>query len=60
MRWMGACIFMSHLSILVNCSPTKDYEVGRGMRQGDPLSLFLFVLLVKGLTGLIFKASEKG
>lgn len=48
------------MSILVNGSPIKDFEVGRGLRQGDPLSQFLFVLVAKGLSGLINKASDKG
>lgn len=60
MRWIEACIFNIHLLILVNESPTKDFEVGRGMRQGYPLSPFLFVLVAEGLSGRISKASKRG
>lgn len=41
MGWMEACNFNSHLFILFNGSPIQDFKVGRGLRQGDPLSPFL-------------------
>ncbi|CAK8543481.1 unnamed protein product [Lathyrus sativus] len=60
MRWMEACIFKFHLSIMVNGSPIKDFEVKRGLRQGDPLSPFVFVIVTKGLTCLIKRATALG
>lgn len=57
MRWIKACIFKCHLYILVNGSPTKDFEVGRGLNQGDPLSPFLFMIVEEGLTCMVNKAS---
>ncbi|XP_058751776.1 uncharacterized protein LOC131624873 [Vicia villosa] len=57
---MEATTFYSNLSILVNNILTKDFEVGRGLRHGDLLSAFLFVIIVEGLAGLVRKALEIG
>ncbi|PNX71762.1 cysteine-rich receptor-like protein kinase, partial [Trifolium pratense] len=60
LKWMRACIFESSMSILVNGSPTEDFIVGRGLRQGDPLSPFLFLIVAEGLAGLMKRAVEIG
>ncbi|XP_058763724.1 uncharacterized protein LOC131637156 [Vicia villosa] len=57
---MEACIFTSHMSILVNGSATRDFKVQKGLRQGDWLSPFLFVLAMEGLTSLVRKSVELG
>jgi hypothetical protein len=60
MKWMRACIFESLMSVLVNSSPTNDFKVGRGLRQGDPLSPFLFLIVAEGLAGMMRRAVEIG
>jgi hypothetical protein len=57
-RWIRACVFQSSMSVLVNGSPIGDFNMGKGLRQGDPLSPFLFLIVVEGLTGLMCKAVE--
>jgi hypothetical protein len=42
LKWMRACNFDSSMFILVNGSPTEDFNADRGLRPGDPLSPFLF------------------
>ncbi|XP_027343074.1 uncharacterized protein LOC113855643 [Abrus precatorius] len=59
-RWIEACVCGGHLSILVNGSETKEFEIGRGLKQGDPLALFLFITVVEALGGLMRMAREKG
>ena len=58
-RWIGLimeCIRTISYSILVNGEPKGLINPTRGIRQGDPLSPFLFLLCTKGLHNLITKA----
>nr|GEW04791.1 hypothetical protein [Tanacetum cinerariifolium] len=47
-------------SVLVNGSPTDEFELHRGLRQGDPLSHFLFILAIEGLHAYTSKAESLG
>lgn len=58
--WIYECLSTARFIVLVNGSPSSDYAMERGVRQGDPLSPFLFLIAVEGLKCLLQKATELG
>lgn len=59
-RWIETCLKTASVSILVNGSPTEEFYMTRGVRQGDSLSHFLFILAAEGLNILVREAVDKG
>ncbi|XP_071713639.1 uncharacterized protein [Rutidosis leptorrhynchoides] len=59
-NWILSCLNSASVSILINGSPTKEFRLERGVRQGDPLSPFLFILAAEGLNILTKSAHERG
>ncbi|GJW16632.1 RNA-directed DNA polymerase, eukaryota, reverse transcriptase zinc-binding domain protein [Tanacetum coccineum] len=47
--WIQNCLFSSKGSVIVNGSPTKEFQFHRGLKQGDLLSPFLFLLIMESL-----------
>ncbi|GJU23992.1 RNA-directed DNA polymerase, eukaryota [Tanacetum coccineum] len=48
-KWIQCCLHSSKGSIIINGSPTDEFQFGRGLKQGDPLSPFLFLLIMESL-----------
>lgn len=55
-RWIEVCLRSERVSILVNGSLTEEFRMERGLRQGDPLASFLFLIAAKELNGLLQQA----
>ncbi|KAK2662496.1 hypothetical protein Ddye_001070 [Dipteronia dyeriana] len=56
--WVQSCISKPRLSALVNGSPTEEFLLERGLRQGHPLSYFLFNMVVEILSCCLKKPFE--
>ena len=51
------CVHTVSYSILINGEPRGFFHPTRGLRQGDPISPYLFLLCAEGLNALLMKAT---
>ena len=55
--WIYWCISTTTFSILINGSPFGFFYNSKGLRQGDPLSPYLFVIGTEAFSSLVNKAA---
>ena len=60
MNWILNLTSSAFFSILVNGVPSRPFSPSIGIRQGDPLSTFLFVLMVEGVGRYIKSTVTEG
>lgn len=54
------CVTSVTYSIVVNVEPGSSFNLDRGLRQGIPLSPYLFILCEEFLSCLLDEAHERG
>ncbi|XP_059437358.1 uncharacterized protein LOC132170396 [Corylus avellana] len=59
-QWIHQCITTSSFSILLDGAPFGNFSPSRGLRQGDPLSPFLFIMGSEILSRLIEREENLG
>jgi hypothetical protein len=58
--WIKSLVLGGSVSVLANGEEINPFKTGKGLRQGDPLSPFLFNFVGDVLTRMLAKASQKG
>lgn len=59
-RWITKCLSSSIVFVLVNGSPIEEFRLNCRLRQGKPLSLFLFLIATEGLNALMSSSVNVG
>ena len=59
-RWICTCISTVQFSVLFNGSPANFFGSSRGLRQGDPLSALLFLVMMEVLSKMMKRAKGAG
>ena len=62
-RWIELilmCVTTVSYFVLINGEPKGKIKPSRGLRQGDPISLYLFLLCSKGLSAMLKREEREG
>nr|GEY04579.1 RNA-directed DNA polymerase, eukaryota [Tanacetum cinerariifolium] len=59
-KWNQSYLRSSRGSIILNGSPTEEFQFYKGLKQGDPLSPFLFILVMESLHIAFQRVEEAG
>ncbi|KAL0295056.1 UNVERIFIED_CONTAM: Retrovirus-related Pol polyprotein from type-2 retrotransposable element R2DM [Sesamum radiatum] len=58
-QWIVVCVTTPSFSVCLNGAPHGFFRGARGLRQGDPMSPFLFVLVMEVLTLILQQKIEQ-
>jgi hypothetical protein len=57
-KWIMSCVIFVSFIVLINGEISKFFKPSQGLRQGCPLSPYLFLLMVDGLSGIISEVNQ--
>jgi hypothetical protein len=55
-----SCVRSVQYSVVVNGNPVGNISPTKGIRQGDPISPYLFIICAEALSSLIYRAVDTG
>ncbi|GJR68055.1 RNA-directed DNA polymerase, eukaryota [Tanacetum coccineum] len=58
--WISGSLASGKASVLVNSSPTSEFQFHCGLKQGDPLAPYLFLLVMESLHYFFSRVVEAG
>ena len=58
-KWTMSCVTSPTYVVLINGETTDFFRSGHGLRQGCPLSLLLFIMVMEGLNLLLKRRKEE-
>ncbi|XP_056698409.1 uncharacterized protein [Spinacia oleracea] len=59
-HWIMQCVTTVSYSILINGEPSQPFKPKCGLRQGDPMSPYIFILVMEVLSRMLSKAEADG
>lgn len=57
-NWIFWCVKIVLVSVMINGNPTQPFRIHKGLRQGDPVSQFLFTIVGEALSYVITRAKN--
>lgn len=58
-KWVFGILSSARTPILVTGAPTREFCIKRGVRQGDPISPFLFIITMEALDVVMRRAVNR-
>ena len=59
-NWVMGCVTTPSFSVMINGKSFGNIKPLRGIRQGDPLSPYVFLLCAKGFNSLLLRVEMEG